>query len=189
MSSLETRTKMRKTYLGAASHWSDLGHHLPYIYEATATYTEPLVIELGVRSGVSTTGFLRAVAERGGHVHSVDIHHPNVPIWWADTGLWDFHVGDDLSDEILAALPSEVDIVFIDTSHFYAQTLSELRQYVPRVRPGGLVLLHDTELETPEGFTGDPYPVRRALDDYCAATGRTWQNRPGDSGLGVIRIP
>lgn len=179
----------RQEYFKRASQWSDLGRHLPYLYQVAHSIAAPVVIELGVRSGVSTSAFLRAVAERGGHVHSVDINHPDVPMWWAETGLWTFHVGDDLDVGIMSLLPDEADIVFIDTSHFYDQTYGELLNYVPRTRPGGLVLLHDTELVMPAGFTGDPYPVRRALDDYAAETGVTWTNRDGDSGLGVIRIP
>lgn len=181
-------SEFRSEYIARASRWSDIGRHLIYLYETASAYAHPVIIELGVRSGVSTTAFLRAAAENDGHVHSVDIHHPDVPIWWAETDIWSFTVGDDLHPSVLRDLPDVADVVFIDTSHHYGQTLSELQTYVPRVRSGGVVLLHDTELAMPEGFSGEPYPVRRAIDDYCAAEGRTWENRPGDSGLGVICI-
>ena len=32
-------------------------------------------------------------------------------------------------------------------------------------------------------------PVARALDIYCAETGRTWRNMAGYNGLGEIEIP
>jgi predicted ThiF/HesA family dinucleotide-utilizing enzyme len=89
-----------------------------------------------------------------------------------------------------------VDLLFIDTSHYYEHTLQELRTYVPRVRPGGTVLMHDTEL-TREQITayegraldGPGIPVAQALDDYCAETGLTWTNTAGCFGLGRIDIP
>ena len=65
---------------------------------------------------------------------------------WEGTGLWSFLAADDMSDEAAAWLPGELDILFIDSSHLYDHTLAELRKYVPRVRPGGLVLCHDTWL-------------------------------------------
>jgi cephalosporin hydroxylase len=181
--------RIRTAYEEWRQQWTDLGAHLPRLYDFTTAYAEPIVIELGVRDGVSTMAFLRGVSEVGGHVHSADTRHPQVPIWLADTGLWTFHVGDDLSVPILDALPERADIVFIDTSHYYDHTLAELRTYVPRVKRGGLVLCHDTELEVPPDWPGIHYPVRNALDHFCAETGRTWVNIPGDSGLGVIRIP
>ena len=189
MADLAQSVRIRTEYDERGIGWSDLGAHLPRLYEFARGYRAPTIIELGVRDGASTVAFLRAVSEVGGHVHSADIRHPQVPIWWADTQWWTFHVGDDLSTPILDALPERADIVFIDTSHYYDHTLAELHTYVPRVKRGGLVLCHDTELEVPPDWPGIHYPVQHALDDYCAETGRTWENISGDSGLGVIRIP
>ncbi len=180
--------KLDAIYVKHCSAWNDLGRHLPWLYETAVSYTSPVIIELGVREGVSTSAFLRAVDQVGGHVYSCDISHPKVPMWWADTGLWTLHIGDDMTPEMLDALPDSADVLFIDTSHFEDHTLAELRAYVPRVRPAGLVLLHDTELECPSGYGGRTYPVRHAIETYCAETGLMWENRGGDSGLGIIRI-
>ena len=114
-----------------------------------------------------------------------------MPDWWAGTGLWTLTVGDDLDPVVAAAQPLAVDVLFIDTSHTYDQTAAELRLYVPRVRPGGVVLLHDVEVEAPEAAPpgGPPFPVARALDAFCAETGREWEARTGSYGLGIIRVP
>lgn len=160
---------------------SDIVEHLPFLYGIGLGHT---VIELGVRSGNSTSAFLAAGAE----LWSVDIDRPRVPDEWHTTG-WTFIQGDDCSPEVLAQLPAEVDVVFIDTSHSYEHTLRELNTYAPRVKHRGLIVLHDTELEAPDGLPGEPpYPVKRAVTEWCAQHGLSWENRPACNGLGVIRV-
>jgi predicted O-methyltransferase YrrM len=46
--------------------------------------------------------------------------------------------------EVLAALPEQADIIFIDTGHNYPQTLREVGLYAPRLAPRGLIVLHDS---------------------------------------------
>lgn len=165
---------------------SDIQQHLPRLH-AEASGGDAIVIELGVRCGNSTAAFLAAVTEHGGHVWSNDLYPPPVP--WTGHPQWTFIEGDDL--EIVDELPDAVDVVFIDTSHYFQQTSAELELYVPKVRPGGVVLLHDTELKHPEGRPWDdpPYPVRLAVDLYCAEHDLEPEYVAGCYGLGVIRIP
>jgi cephalosporin hydroxylase len=90
---------------------------------------------------------------------------------------------------VINTAPAEVDVLFIDTSHTYEQTLAELHTYVSRVRAGGVVMCHDTEVEGPAGVgASTPFPVARALDTFCEETGLTWVNQPGSHGLGVIQV-
>jgi len=165
---------------------TDIQQHLPRLH-AEAAIGNAQIIELGVRSGNSTAAFLAAVEEHGGHVWSNDLHPPPVP--WVGHPQWTFIAGDDL--EIADQLPDDVDIVFIDTSHYFQQTAAELELYVPKVRPGGVLLLHDTELRHPEGRPWDDpdFPVRLAVDLYCAEHDLTPEYVAGCYGLGVIRIP
>lgn len=156
---------------------SDISLHLPFLYDSARGGT---VIELGVREGNSTAAFLAAGAE----VWSVDTQYAQVPREWHGNPRWHFLQGDDLDPGILAALPAEADVVFIDTAHTYGQTLAELRAYAPRAP---LVLLHDTQfLNGADSGTPDG-PVAHALDDYCAEAGLSWSNRPGSYGMGCIR--
>jgi cephalosporin hydroxylase len=166
--------------------WSDIVDWLPVLHDTVMTYPKAAVIELGVRTGNSTAALLAAAEWVDGHVWSVDVAAPRVPDWWQSTGRWTLQVGHDLDPAVLAAMPERCDVLFIDTSHHYDHTLAELRAYVPRVRPGGTVLMHDTELERPDGWTGISYPVRTAIEDYCAETGLTCEFRSGCYGLGVV---
>ena len=172
-------------YRARLAMWSDIQQHLPQLHTEAST-GDAQIIELGVRAGNSTAAFLAAVEQHGGHVWSVDIDTPPVP--WTGHPQWTFIEGDDL--DVADQLPDGVDIVFIDTSHYYVQTLAELEVYVPKVKPGGVVLLHDTELEAPWNFpAGDPgFPVRVAVVEYCAEHGLTPEFVSGCYGLGIIRI-
>lgn len=185
---------LRTEYEARAGQWSDIQGHLPTLHAAVSDRPGAQVLELGVRWGTSTACLLAAAEDVGGHVWSIDVAQPAVPDWWAATGLWTLTIGDDLDPRVAAAQPATVDVLFIDTSHTYDQTTAELRLYVPRVRPGGVVLLHDVELDAPDraqirpGGTDVPFPVARALDAFCSETGRNWEARTGSYGLGVIHI-
>lgn len=164
---------------------SDIVAHLQQLHDEVAAIPEAVVVELGVRSGNSTAAFLAAAEHNGGHVWSVDVNRPRVP--WHDHPHWTFIQGDDL--DVADRLP-DCDVLFIDTSHHYRHTLAELALYMPKVKAGGVALFHDTELERPEGalIMDPPFPVRTALDEYCAGHGLTVDYVPGCYGLGVIRL-
>jgi SAM-dependent methyltransferase len=168
--------------------WSDVVDHLPRLYSEASRARGSRVIELGVRTGNSTAAFLAAAEAVGGHVWSVDRHWPSVPEWWSRSTRWTCVVGDDL--EVADRLPSDVDVIFLDTSHEYDVTRRELSAYLPKVRPGGVMLCHDTDVEQPEEVHGGPaFPVRRAIDEVVAAEHLHCEYVPGCFGLGVIRVP
>ncbi len=177
--------------------WCDIQGHLPFLYQAVADRAGAVVIELGVRYGESTRALLAAAARCGGQVWSCDLHIPEVPgITWNDE-RWHFVPGDDLGQRALEHLPQQCDVLFLDAhcDHWTAaevreHLLAELRAYAPRVRPGGIIMAHDTQWQPPATDLGAPGGgVALALDDWCAETGLSWQNRPGHYGLGVISIP
>ena len=109
---------------------------------------------------------------------------------WRDCPGWTFVQGDDMDEAVQARLPAEVDVLFVDSSHEHIHTLEECRAYVPRLAPGGVALFHDTKLRSWPGYDwqGEIAPVWQALDDYCAETGLSWENLPGEYGLGVVRL-
>jgi len=172
------------------AQWSDVQDHLTFMYQTVLGYAEPAVLEMGVRTGNSTAALLAGVTATGGVLWSVDPAEVQVPHEWQDDPAWHFVHASDLDPEVAAALPGQCDVLFIDTMHTYDHTLAELRLWMPRVRPGGTALFHDTHAAVPG--VGDPgYPcggVSDALDTWCAETGNTWENRTGSYGLGVVRF-
>ena len=190
------QTTLQQAFADRLDRDSDIREYLPYLHDTAKAYPACRVLELGTRKGNSTLAFLAAVEPTRGHVWSVDIDNvtrvPDGMGPWAGCPLWTFTHGDDLHPAVAAAQPPEVDVLFIDTTHFYDHTLEELRLYAPRVAPGGVILCHDTKLLVWEALAGpEPEqvpPVRRALGDWCAETGRVWEEIPGEYGLGVVRI-
>jgi cephalosporin hydroxylase len=169
-------------YLDRCATPSDIVEHLEYLYLTVVDSKAQVVVELGVRSGNSTAALLAAVERTGGHLYSVDIGIPVWPLEFYRSKQSTIIIGDDLA--VADQIPAVIDVLFVDTSHEYQQTLSELRLYGPR---STTILLHDTELEHPDGAPPDPsYPVKAAIEAWCAETGRSWVNRENCWGLGVI---
>lgn len=164
--------------------WSDVQYCMPRMHDTAAAYPGVAILELGVRSGFSTSAFLAAAEKAQGHLWSIDVNDPEVQAHWLDSVLWTFIKGDDVAVPFVAP---GIDVLFVDTIHTYAHTLAELNRFVPMVKPGGTVLLHDT-VYSMEGEEG--YPVARALDTFCEQTGRTWvEHGGGEFGFGEIARP
>ena len=165
---------------------SDINEHLPTFVALCEQLDARKVVELGTRSGVSTIAWLYGLEARG-HLWSVDLD-PAPPLFADDHPGWTFIRGDDLDPGVYTRLPGDVDIVFVDTSHAYDQTLRELNLYRWLVRPGGRIVLHDTALPRPEGVSGPSFPVRRAIDAFCTGEGLRWTDNPACNGLGIIEV-
>ena len=168
---------------------SDIVGHLPYLFERASR--AQTILELGVRSGNSTAAFLAGIEAGDGHLTSVDILAPQVPAEWFEHHRWTFILGSDLDEFVEAGTPDEVDLLFIDTTHTFRQTQAELDLYGGRVRSGGVILLHDVDLEQAP-LSDDPedrgYPVRRAANEWCRRKFLNYDERPGSYGLGVIEV-
>lgn len=195
---------LESSFQFVTSRKSDVVEHLATFVAAVEELDAKKVIELGVRGGISTIAWLYALEGRG-NLWAVDtsfpcITDPNDP---TDVNLldpqrpngigvqphWIFMLGSDTSPQVLDALPSDdVDIVFIDTNHVYEDTLVELELYYPRVRRGGRIFLHDTDLfNTPNAVTEQPeYPVLTAMKEFSDAHKLSWNNNPACYGLGTI---
>jgi cephalosporin hydroxylase len=182
---------------------SDIGHYMDDLVNACVQTDAHTVIELGVRYGASTIAFLYGLyGEDDAALWSVDC---SFPVTDPETGLellssqgslgcvdyWVFLLGYDTNALILESLPDTCDLLFIDTNHVYEETLLELELYRQRVSPGGLILLHDTFIET----TGnDPkpeptlWPVRRAVEEFCTKHSYSYEFIDTYPGLGTVYV-
>jgi len=104
------------------------------------------ILELGVHKGISTMIFLIACHQTNGHLYSVDIFECASTREVVKTlrleKFWTFTVIDDIEYAKTWKMP--IDVLFIDTSHLYEQTLAELKLYSPFLTEKGTILLHDT---------------------------------------------
>ncbi|MCJ7631472.1 class I SAM-dependent methyltransferase [Candidatus Bathyarchaeota archaeon] len=127
-----------------ASIWSDIKGHLLRLYDLTVKLPkEKIVVELGVRWGNSTTALLAAVNDSGGRLYSVDVLSPSggATAYMGTEPNWTFILGDDIN--VVKTWDKPIDHLFIDTTHKFEHTLSELREWGKWVNPEGIITLHD----------------------------------------------
>lgn len=184
---VEHGTELSRQFREACKTPSDIYEHLPVFVEICRELEATRVIELGTRGGVSTIAWLYGLKEQDGHLWSVDID----PAPELEFDGWTFIRGDDLDPQVVRALPDSVDVVFIDTSHAYEDTLAELNVYLRKVRPGGRIVLHDSELRRPQELTSrqPPFPVKVAVEEFCTEETFEWTNLTNNNGLAIISIP
>jgi MMP 1-O-methyltransferase len=170
-------------YRQACATPSDINEHLSTLVSLVEGFDAHTVIELGTRGGVSTVAWLYGLARTDGHLWSVDID----PAPDFKHERWTFVQGDDCDPEVFKQLP-EADIVFVDTSHMYDHTVRELSLYRWKARRA--LVLHDTNLRRPIGWTrAQPeFPVRVAVEEFCADEGLTPVFFEHNNGLAVIRL-
>jgi len=150
------------------------------------------ILEIGVRGGVSTAAFLLGLEENGGHLFSVDINAECGQLY--DHPQWTFIHANSLTDKdrIGMEVNRRPDILFIDGDHRKASFLSDLNNYAPMVRKGGLILVHDIialpevtqELVDNEWWANDD--VRQVYEAYAADHALTRIDLPGRCGMGIL---
>lgn len=121
--------------------------HLSSIYWECVRSRPQLVVELGVRGGDSTVVFCEAGKLYDGKIVSVDINP--APF---DTGYEGWHFLQGRSQDVgkkFAEVRADlglglVDILFVDSSHLYEETVEELKSWLPHLSPGGTIMCHDT---------------------------------------------
>jgi hypothetical protein len=152
---------------------SDIRDHLPLLQRSA----HGDVLELGVRDGNSTAALLAGLEKRGGTLWSVDVD-PACATQFEGHLQWRFVLSDSRDTATIGAagVPDELDVLFVDTLHTYEQVRDELAAWGDRVRPGGLILFHDT----------DSFPeIRRAIAEWCRGHGVPFRYLGGSNGLGV----
>ncbi len=161
---------------------SDIRGHLAFLKEVA----KGVVVECGVRHGISTAALLAGVVANGGRLISVDVN--NCGGAFAGHPLWTFIQGSsiDFGVEGLVSQASGClydplyDVVFLDTLHDHDHVMAELNLWGPNMAPGGMILVHDVET-----FKGAGDAVR----EWAAARKLEYQVRSGSNGLGVVKIP
>jgi len=137
-----------------------------------------VILEIGVARGMSTRYFLKGLELRvlkGGtaDLHSIDIQDcsKNVPKSPGKSD-WNFICHDSTS----LVWDKEVDILFIDGDHSYEGVKADFEKYVPFVKKGGLIYMHDVNHHR--------YGVKKFWDKL---TGFDKTNLAlADTGLGII---
>jgi len=166
-----------RTCLAGSKVRSDISDHLGVLFSETVLTRPRLIVELGTRGGESTRALIAAATVCDAKMLSVDID-PAPPLEVPGRERWFFVQSDDVSFgrepdgfESWCAeheLAPEADVIFIDTSHLYQHTRDEIAVWAQRLSPSGVLLFHDTNMQT--GLAG-------RLDGSVAYNG--WDNQRG----------
>jgi predicted O-methyltransferase YrrM len=123
--------------------------------------------EIGSYLGASTSFLAVAAVLQQGHVHAVDT--------WRNDGMPNEVIEDTwqrfqenvdrfrswitphrgLARELKDRVPP-LDLLFVDGDHSYEETLANLSDFVPKLKPGAVLVMHDFNMES----------VQRAARDY-----------------------
>lgn len=169
-----------------------------------SVYRPHTYVELGLYEGET----LACVAPYATTVHGVDMR---IPATLADTYRTSSSVmlHEMKTDDFFAhAFPLDrgIDMAFIDADHCFESAYRDFQQVWLRLRPGGIIFLHDTDPESDQwidpGYCGDSYrlvPVLEARGDMNVITlpltnaGLTMVTRKADTRTsrrsGLSRVP
>ena len=113
------------------------------LYEAVIETNSQIVVELGVETGNSTLALLAALEHTDGVLFSYDID----PCERAHERAYKHNVGSRWmfrqQHSLKTGWRGPIDVLWIDSSHEYTETMEELSMYEPWVRPGGIIAMHD----------------------------------------------
>lgn len=176
------------------------GLYCTILHDTVIDLNAKRVLELGVGPGYSTTAILAGLKQTGGTLFSIDIQLSNGIFEgikniqsrpFINPKKWVFILADDLEIAKIWSLP--IDMLYIDSSHFYDNTLQELELFTPWLRKDGTLLMHDTVCKgvwTDNNITGT-FGVKEAIDTFTT-TRKEWMfeelypDDPGGCGMGKL---
>ena len=115
-------------------------------------YRKPtVVVELGCFVGWASAHLAAALQANGhGKLYCVDCDQKNLDATVTNLkrlgldALTNTLLGKSTEPTVVAGLPNKIDILFIDTSHTYRDTLDEILLYSSRMEETGCMVLHDS---------------------------------------------
>ncbi len=180
------------------SVWTD---HTPFGYDIVAAAKPKLLVELGTYRGVSYFTFCQSVRD-----NNLDTLCYAVDTWEGDPHVklkdpYDFNAFDMVCDhnqtnykdysyllrmsfnEALALFNEEsIDLLHIDGLHTYEAVNEDFNNWLPKVKPGGIILLHDIRARLSTSFG-----VWRFWEE-CSQKFESYAFNQA-YGLGVLRKP
>ncbi len=171
----------------------DMRSHEFFLYSLVRGIKPSRVLEIGVRSGVSTLALTQAISdgkiECDYHVCDLDASclclTPSLPI------NINFHI--ESSDDLAIKWKEPLDLLLIDGCHEYSQVLRDFTNYVSFVRENGFILFHDTYPPTEEdknpNACWDAYRILDTLRDIQKKSDLLeYVTLPYSYGLTIVRI-
>ena len=175
---------------------SDLGINVEYLYETISKQKNTILVDLGVREGISSEIMLIDSVENNNTVFGVDIDfsmlksninsHPSYTKILGDSVTagkkWDKKIGG----------------LFVDTFHIKEQVMCELYYWYKHVSVGGFIAFHDSNwpLGKNDDYGGVIWPrVEEGIKDFFGVDSLnyeddyiTMKNYPDSWGMTIVEL-
>lgn len=164
------------------------------IVSAAIKYIPGDIIEIGM--GESTEILSDIARNNSVNLYSCDIQMGGM-FKVFDKPLFENHYCfTDGSDAFMEEFGGNPSIVFIDGEHLYETVKKEVGFFLPKIRPGGIMLLHDTmpvlkrntERDGKGYNPGDIYKVRQELERDPRYDVFTWPYSALNMGLTMVMV-
>ena len=145
----EMETEFREEIKIMSASGGDMCLHMDYLFDLVLSIVPKLIVELGIRGGMSTYALQRGARLVKANMIAVDRDDCR--------GVCDhafFVQSDDI--EFAAQFPAfcgergivpEIDLLMIDTEHTLEQTNVEVEVWLPYLAPRGRIVFHDTNAQ------------------------------------------
>lgn len=170
------------------SDQGDMDAHKLMIYNIVRGIKPEAILEIGIRSGVSTMAMCEAIEDGKMEVdyHCCDVDKKCANIQSKTTVPLNFHIM--LSDELAKKWNKKIDILFVDGCHKYKQVVRDYFNFSEFVRPNGFIFLHDTNPPSKKYMTPNYcWDAYKILDDLKEDRSIEFVTFPYSYGLTVCR--
>ncbi len=119
--------------------------YLIKLQESTKDYlsalNEPVILEFGVRHGISTEFFLKFCEKKNGFLYSVDMDDSSKKF---NSNNWKFiHGRDDNFELVEKFIPKKIDLIYIDSFHDAEHVAKIFYHYYPFLKKDALLIIDD----------------------------------------------
>ena len=102
---------------------------------------EPVILEFGVRHGISTGFFLNICEKKNGFLYSVDMDDSSKKF---NSNKWKFiHGRDDNFNLVESFIPKKIDLIYIDSFHDAEHVAKIFFHYYPFLKDNGCLIIDD----------------------------------------------
>ncbi len=139
----------REKAAGQRSLMGPIGRSM--LYALVRQYRPRIIVESGGNLGMASSFILKALQDENieGRLYSIERSTKIVPGSLIPEELKAAYVPIRASVEDALAgeqLPAEIDMFLHDSTHRYAHMTMEFERFWPRLRPGGLLVAHDVDM-------------------------------------------
>ena len=105
------------------------------------TTIKPIILEFGVRHGISTEFFLNICEKKNGFLYSVDMDDSSKKF---NSNKWKFiHGRDDNFNLVESFIPKKIDLIYIDSFHDAEHVAKIFFHYYPFLKDNGCLIIDD----------------------------------------------